>query len=173
VACIGGGKLEIVQYKEILLLLLDLLCLMKNLLFSVLVLFLAMPVKGQTVSYAPDRFLDIYPVNQADRAPLVLLLHGGGWQSGNKSDMSMWGDTLSALGYPCVAVQYTLSGEGKYPAALVDIHRALDFIEKNASAWGGDRRKIVVLGFSAGGQLAALLGATWHNGRNLGFYSPG
>ncbi len=76
--------------------------------------------------------------------------------------MKIWGDTLARLGYPCVSVQYTLSGEAKYPAAVQDLNRALAFAQKNAKRWGGDPRKLVVLGFSAGGQLAALLGSTWH-----------
>jgi acetyl esterase/lipase len=135
---------------------------MKYLLLSLVSLLFSSAVNAQTFSYAPNRYLDLYPAVSAKSAPLVVMIHGGGWQSGDKKDMKMWGDTLSSLGYPCVSVQYTLSGEGKYPAALLDLKEALVFVKKNAKSWGGDPDKLVLLGFSAGGQLAALLGATWH-----------
>jgi pectinesterase len=64
------------------------------------------------------------------------------------------------LGYVCVTPEYRLSTEALYPAAVYDLRSALKWVYANAKAYNIDTTKIAALGFSAGGELAALLGVT-------------
>ncbi|MFS0488922.1 alpha/beta hydrolase [Leadbetterella byssophila] len=129
------------------------------------ILFAQDLVKGREpdllMSYAPGRKIEVHRASGISKAPMIMLIHGGGWSSGEPAQMRAWADTLSKLGYVCLSVQYTLSGEGLYPAAVKDLKAAIAFIHKNAAMVGGDKNKLALLGFSAGGQLASLLGTTW------------
>ncbi|MCW3078934.1 alpha/beta hydrolase [Segetibacter sp.] len=92
--------------------------------------------------------------------PAVLLIFGGGWKSGDKSMSIPMAQRLAAEGYVAVAVEYRLSPEAKYPAAVHDIKAAIRWMRTNAAKYNIDKTKIAVHGVSAGGQLAALVGAT-------------
>lgn len=92
--------------------------------------------------------------------PAVVLVHGGGWKSGNKSQMESLGNALAAKGYSCFAIEYRLSPEAIYPAAVIDIKEAIQFIRMNALKYNVDASKMAILGCSSGGQLAALIGTT-------------
>ncbi len=110
--------------------------------------------------------IDIYSLqNKKEPAPAVLLIHGGGWKSGNKSMEAPLAIYLAQGGFVTATVEYRLSPEALYPAAVYDIYTAIRWLRKNASALGIDPEKIAVSGTSAGGQLAALVGAT--NGKSL------
>ena len=92
--------------------------------------------------------------------PAVVLVHGGGWKSGNKSQMESLAIAIADKGYSCFAVEYRLSPEAIYPAAVLDIKDAIEFIRKNALKYNVDVSKVAILGCSSGGQLAALIGTT-------------
>jgi acetyl esterase/lipase len=70
---------------------------------------------------------------------------------------------LAALGYVCFTPEYRLSTEALYPAAVQDLKASLRWIRANAKTYNIDTSKIAVLGFSAGGELAAFLGTTVGN----------
>jgi acetyl esterase/lipase len=93
-------------------------------------------------------------------SPVVLLIHGGGWRSGDRSQAIPMGKRLAAIGYVAAAVEYRLSTEALYPAAVHDLKAAIRWLRANASKFGIDTTRIAALGCSAGGQLAALLGTT-------------
>ena len=95
-----------------------------------------------------------------DRNPAVVLIHGGGWKSGDKSMMNPMAAQIAAKGYVTVTVEYRLSPEAKYPAAIYDLKSCIIWLKENAEKYNIDTNKITVLGCSAGGTLAALLGAT-------------
>lgn len=107
-------------------------------------------------------FLDVfYPKGDSSkRYPGVILIHGGGWQSGDKSQMHTIGKALAAKGYVAVAVEYRLSLEAKYPEAVYDLKSAVRWMRANADKIQLDTKLITSLGTSAGGQLASLLGVT-------------
>ncbi|MFD2538096.1 nucleoside hydrolase-like domain-containing protein [Sphingobacterium chuzhouense] len=107
-------------------------------------------------------FLDVfYPKGDTSkRYPGVLLIHGGGWQSGDKSQMHAIGKALAAKGYVAVAVEYRLTLEAKYPEAVYDLKSAVRWMRANADKFQLDMDYIATLGTSAGGQLASLLGVT-------------
>lgn len=108
---------------------------------------------------------DVYaPVIKARKGyPAVLLIFGGGWKSGNKDHWISFAQQLAAKGYVAVAVEYRLSPEAKYPAAVYDLKAAIRWMRENAKKYNIDKKRIASLGVSAGGQLASLLGTTNDN----------
>jgi pectinesterase len=109
--------------------------------------------------------LDVYaqPIVAGKTRPAVLMIHGGGWRSGSRSHNNTLAGQLAAKGFVAIPVEYRLSTEALYPAAVYDIKAAIRWIRANAVKYAIDPNRIAVLGFSAGGQLAALVGTTNKN----------
>lgn len=110
-----------------------------------------------------DLHLDaFYPAKSVGKKlrPAVLLIHGGGWRSGERSQQVPMAQGLAEKGYVAVTVEYRLSTEALYPAAVHDLKAAVRWLRANAQTYAIDTNRIAALGCSAGGQLAALLGAT-------------
>ncbi len=100
---------------------------------------------------------DVYYPPEAVRKGIgVLLLHGGGWQSGDRSQLKGYGILLGRRGYTCVASEYRLTGEALWPAQIEDVKSALRWMRANADALRIDPEKIVIEGNSAGGHLALV-----------------
>ena len=95
-----------------------------------------------------------------NRNPAVVLIHGGGWKSGNKSQMQFLAQKIASKGYSCFTVEYRLSPEAAYPAAIFDVKEAIKYIKANAKKFNADPNRVAVLGCSSGGQMAALIGTT-------------
>jgi acetyl esterase/lipase len=119
----------------------------------------------ENISYSstdPVLRLDVYkPAGTATAPrPAVLLIHGGGWTSLDKSTMQGMGNFLARHGYVAFSVDYRLYADGKnsWPAQLDDVQRAVRWIRANAAKYNVDPHHIGAFGHSAGGQLAALLG---------------
>jgi len=105
--------------------------------------------------------LDVfYPAKTKKRKPAVLMIFGGGWKSGDKTQNHAMAIELAKQGYVAVSAEYRLSGEAIYPAAVLDLKAATAWMRSHAKKYGIDKKKIAALGCSAGGQLAALLGTT-------------
>jgi acetyl esterase/lipase len=94
------------------------------------------------------------------KMPAVIMIHGGGWRSGNRSQHYPLAESLAHLGYACFTPEYRLSTEALFPAAVYDIKAAIRWVKANASIYNIDTAKIVIAGFSAGGELAAFMGTT-------------
>lgn len=92
--------------------------------------------------------------------PVVMLIHGGGWRSGDRSHELPMAEALAERGYAAVAVEYRLSAEASYPAGLHDLKTAIRWIRAHAAEYGLHPDRIAVMGGSAGGTLAGLLGTT-------------
>lgn len=111
-----------------------------------------------------ELLLDIfYPEKANLKMPAVLMVFGGGWKSGDRTQNHAMAVALAKKGYVCVSPDYRLSGEAQYPAAVYDLKAAVRWMRGNAKRYGIDWKNIAVLGCSAGGQLAALLGTTNNN----------
>jgi len=112
-----------------------------------------------------DRTLhfDAFVNTKNKKNPVVIMIHGGGWRSGNKNQMQFLGKEIASKGYSCFAIEYRLSLEAKYPRGVVDVKNAIRFIKDNAGKFNVDPNKIAVLGCSSGGQMAALIGTTNEN----------
>lgn len=109
-----------------------------------------------------DLHADVFYPKQitGEKYPGVLLIHGGGWASGNKSHLVPMAQKLAEAGYAAASVEYRLSPEAKYPAAITDLKTAIKWFKENADNYNVDTTKIAVLGTSAGGTLAAFLANT-------------
>src|SRR3569623_693685 len=116
------------------------------------------------VGYRPLQ-LDLYL--HADRRahaarPLVLWVHGGGWNRGDARGSGAFADwpavlaALAARGYVVAAVDYRLSGEARFPAQVQDAKAAIRVLRDKAGAYGIEPKRVYLWGGSAGGHLAAL-----------------
>ena len=131
-----------------------------------LTFLLVSPVRAQgsvtgNVPYLPDgdafRRLDVYLPSTAAPYPTLLLIHGGGFVSGDKAQLGGYAGAFAARGYAVVSINYRLAPDNLYPAALQDAFCALGWVEANAAAYGFDPQRIAAIGESAGGYLATQL----------------
>jgi pectinesterase len=90
----------------------------------------------------------------------IMIIHGGGWRTGNRTQHYALAQKLASLGYVCFTPEYRLSTEALFPAAVYDLKAAIRWMKNNARKYNVDTARIAVLGFSAGGELAAFLGVT-------------
>ena len=107
--------------------------------------------------------LDLYvpETKPAKPLPLVVWIHGGGWRRGSKEGLRRPRPILDHGGYILASVEYRLSGEAIFPAAIADCKAALRWLRANAAQYDIDPDRLAVWGSSAGGHLAALLGTAW------------
>lgn len=87
-------------------------------------------------------------------APLVITIHGGSWVRGSRRDLPGLNYYLANLGYVVAAPSYRFAPEYPFPAATEDVNAAIDYLKNNAPQLGIDPTRIVLIGRSAGGQLA-------------------
>lgn len=129
-------------------------------------------VYHHNVPYANDtlkkHLLDIYRPASTKRAlPLVVWIHGGAWNHGNKyADMSYMKQTIRGFlekGYALASIDYRFSSTAPFPAQIIDCNAALEYLHVNAAKYGLDKNRIVLIGFSAGGHLASLQGLALNN----------
>lgn len=110
----------------------------------------------------PLQNLDVYLPQNPKNAPVLLLVHGGGWRFGDKSDPATWRnkvDHWTARGAIVVSTNYRLVPTVTPLEQARDVARALAFVQAQAPQWGGQPQRLVMMGHSAGGHLTALLSA--------------
>lgn len=90
----------------------------------------------------------------ASRLPLVIVLHGGSWTGGDRKDLPELNYYLASRGYAVAAPSYRLAPQHPFPAASEDVNGAIDYLKEHSADLGVDPRRIVLVGRSAGGQLA-------------------
>lgn len=109
-----------------------------------------------TVPGGPDLALDLYlPETSAGPLPLLIYVHGGGWQSGSKFPCPA--APLVEAGFAVASVEYRLSGEAIWPAQIHDCKAAVRWLRANAGTYGLDPDRFGVFGPSAGGHLVSFL----------------
>lgn len=119
--------------------------------------------EGVVVGTAGDRELmaDVFtPPPGTSNGAGLLLIHGGGWIQGDRSQLRGYGILLGRIGYTCVTCEYRLAPAAKWPAQLHDVKAALRWMRANAGRLGIDPQKIAVSGNSAGGHLSLMLAGT-------------
>ena len=133
------------------------------------------------IPYAGDTLkrhqLDIYvPPGTKTNLPLVVWIHGGAWMLNDKyADMGYMQNTVRGFldsGYALASIDYRYSTDAVFPAQIQDCNQALEFLYQHAAAYKIDRNRIAVIGFSAGGHLASLLGLS-NNNAIKDFYTTG
>lgn len=125
----------------------------------------------------PKHLLDIYlPEKISGKVPLVIFIHGGGWLVNDKyADMGYMKKTVAEIvsnGFALASIDYRFATQAIFPAQMQDCNRAISFLFDNADQYGFDTNRFAVMGFSAGGHLASLVGLSKNN--NLeNFFMPG
>jgi acetyl esterase/lipase len=110
-----------------------------------------------------DGKVDFYlPPNTGKATPIVINIHGGGWNHGVKESQTGYSSFFKE-GFAVANMEYRLTGQATAPAAVEDARCALIYIIKNAKALNIDVNKIVVMGGSAGGHLALMAGLLGSN----------
>lgn len=105
-----------------------------------------------------DLHCDVFlPPEPGTKRTAVLLVHGGAWMHGDRTQLRGYGILLARYGLVCVASEYRLSGEAHWPAQIDDVQTALAWLRANAERLGVDTGRIVVSGNSAGAHLALML----------------
>lgn len=119
------------------------------------------------ISYGPhgeSNLLDIYKTSDVKQAQATIVnIHGGAWVYGSKEVYKFYCMSLALRGFTVVNINYRLAPENLFPSALEDINSAITFIEKHADEYCIDKEKLVLVGDSAGAQLASHYAAIFTN----------
>ena len=103
-----------------------------------------------------DAQLDVYTKDSTTgQLPTIVWVHGGGWISGDKSDIANYLKILAGKGYTTVSVGYTIAPEKQYPTPVIQTNAALKYINQHAKELHIDPKQIILAGDSAGSQIAA------------------
>lgn len=101
--------------------------------------------------------------SDSTRKPIIIDIHGGGWHYGSPNDDDISSCFLADKGYAVFSIPYRLAPEFTFPTQLNDVQKAIAWIHTNATKFGTDSTRIVLMGRSAGGNLALLAGYTSHD----------
>jgi len=124
-----------------------------------------------------DMYLDIYrrPIRGSAPVPLVLMIHGGSWSGGTRRDLAPLNNYLAARGYVVASPDYRFAPTHPFPAARDDVREAVAYLRANAARLGIDPARVVMMGRSAGGELALLVAYTTPDAGirgAVGYYAP-
>lgn len=122
-----------------------------------------------------DLYLDVYRRIIAGPAPLVLMIHGGSWSGGTRRDLAPLNNYLAARGYVVASPDYRFAPKHPFPAARDDVREAVAYLRANATRLGIDPARVVMMGRSAGGELALLVAYTTPDAGirgAVGYYAP-
>ena len=115
------------------------------------------------------------PATPAAPAPCIVVIHGGSWANGDSTQLPGLNSYLAARGYVVAAINYRLAPDHRFPAARDDLLAAIEYLKGHAQELGIDPRRFVLLGRSAGAQLALLVAYTAGDAAIrgvVGFYGP-
>ncbi len=106
----------------------------------------------QNVPYGPDarNRMDVYSPHGAANAPVVLFVHGGSWEGGDKDGHKFVGESLARAGYVTAVMSYRLAPQNRYPTSVQDTALALKVLRDSAKTFGGNPDNVFVMGHSAG-----------------------
>ncbi len=142
---------------------------MKNILSLLLIGWMITPVIAQekqpvvtrNIPYVPNgherHVLDVYAPAGAKNLPVVFWIHGGGWQAGDKTSVQEKPKAFTDKGFVFVSTNYRLLPTVEMDAIIKDIAKSIRWTHDNITKYGGDPKRILVMGHSAGAQLAALI----------------
>lgn len=125
------------------------------------------------VPYGKDdrQRMDVYLPRQASAAPVILMVHGGGWRWGDKGMKTVVENKVARWvprGFVFISVNYRMLPDAGPAEQAQDIARALAAAQSQAASWGGDPARFILMGHSAGAHLVALLSASPEQAFTLG-----
>lgn len=109
--------------------------------------------------------LDIYTPSSRGPHPIMVMIHGGAWRTGDKESQSVSeikSSFFTQQNFIFISVNYRLAPDDIHPAQVQDVASALSWIMENASTYGGDTGRLYLMGHSSGGHLAALIATDEH-----------
>ncbi|GAA2210041.1 hypothetical protein GCM10009850_055000 [Nonomuraea monospora] len=114
----------------------------------------------ETVQYGTHKrqSMDVWWTPDGQQRPGIFLIHGGWWSSGDKRYMKEITRSYAELGYTVFNLNYRLSGDAAWPAQRTDALAAIALARKHADRYAFDPNNYVLMGFSAGGHIAAAVG---------------
>jgi acetyl esterase/lipase len=101
--------------------------------------------------------LDVYSPPKAKNLPVVFWIHGGGWQGGDKSDVHIKPEVFNAKGLVFVSTNYRLLPKVDMATLTRDVAKSIRWVHDHIAEYGGDPNRLLIMGHSAGAQLAALI----------------
>lgn len=101
--------------------------------------------------------LDVYAPPDAKNLPVVFWIHGGGWQTGDKTSVQLKPQAFVDRGFVFVSTNYRLLPNVEMESIFRDIAKSLHWVHDHVAEYGGDPERVLVMGHSAGAQLAALI----------------
>ncbi|MGP0067710.1 MAG: carboxylesterase family protein [Isosphaeraceae bacterium] len=101
--------------------------------------------------------LDVYSPPRAQGLPVVFWIHGGGWQAGDKSSVQVKPRAFTGKGFVFVSTNYRLLLHVEMETIVRDIAKSIRWVHDHIAEYGGDPRRLLIMGHSAGAQLAALV----------------
>jgi arylformamidase len=101
--------------------------------------------------------LDVYSPHDAKNLPVVFWIHGGGWQTGDKSSVQLKPQFFVDRGFVFVSTNYRLLPSVDMATLVRDIAKSIRWVHDHIAEYGGDPKRLLVMGHSAGAQLAALV----------------
>jgi acetyl esterase/lipase len=132
------------------------------------------PSQVDLVTYTPAHWpeplqADIWRPTPAagQRAPAMLMVHGGGWERRSREDMDRLSRHYAERGFVVMNVSYRFAPEHRFPAQLHDLQQAMHWLHRHADELGIDRQRIAAFGYSAGAHLVSLLALTAGTGEAL------
>jgi acetyl esterase/lipase len=118
---------------------------------------------------------DFYPSSSKDKAPVVIIVHGGSWENGDSRQLPSLNNYLANKGYNVAAMNYRLAPAYKSPAPVEDIKDLINYLTQHAEQLKIDTSNFVLIGRSAGSQIALTAAYSFHNKNIKGvisFYGP-
>jgi acetyl esterase/lipase len=113
-----------------------------------------------TDSADPRQKLDIYAPEGATNMPVVFWIHGGGWQTGDRASVQLKPKAFAEKGFVFVSTGYRLLPNVEMIDIFRDLAKSVHWVHDHIAQYGGDPNRLLVMGHSAGAQLAALISPT-------------
>ena len=104
-----------------------------------------------------DVCADVYRPNNDSKLPMIVLIHGGAWITGDKWNFADHARQLADEGFVVASINYRLAPKSRYPAQLIDCQEAMRWVGESHERWNADVERLGVWGYSAGAQLAMML----------------
>jgi acetyl esterase/lipase len=146
---------------------------------GMIALLAAPKVDFKTVMYANKEneslTFDYYHSQKAGTRPVIIVIHGGSWAAGDSKQLPELNSVLALQGYNVASINYRLAPKFQSPAPVEDVASAIDFLKKNSAEYSVDTTSFILLGRSAGGQIALSAAYTLKDRGIIGvvgFYAP-